>query len=748
MTLEIQKKEGGILYKDEFRQLPKDERLKIIKDEFIKCSKDIEYYIKHYAFVRHPNAGIIKFKPFDFQIDVIRAVGKALLAGRTKAYDELVNLYPPKFDYKRWLERIEKNIELLKKVPKEIHEQYTVWIDIPQWRATPDFIILKSRQTGLSTTFEHITNWYANFHTNTVSLIVSQRDKEAKKFLADIKIYYQLLPPYLRAKSLKDNDHELFLSITGDKKDMSIIQSFAPSPDAGRSYSPNFVILDEFAMYKKAEELWTAISMSVSAGGIICIISTPKGVGNLYHKLWTESVKNTRAFISAPKDKKEFIKPFKPYVVHWTQLPEEEFKRRGFKDGLEWYEFMKSKLISEGGLKKVAQELDLEFLASGDTVIPPDIINHLKNNRCIENEIKEPMKLKVNDKSIDEIGKLIYQSVGIDVDRIMSILNEIRNELRGVLIYRKPKQNEEYLIGVDTAEGIGKDYSVFYVMNIPKDDDVPKLYAYFSSNTIPPRKFAYLIFTIAILYNDAYLNIERNSVGMTIIELLEEIYKPVKIINTYNPNKKDIERFSKNEKGWKETSTTRQYLLDNFVDFIINYKDVCEVNCPLVDELYTFIDTGKRYEHMKGYHDDNIFAYGLTIVGIRILPKYLQFIEEKASDELSQLTNIPSDIAVASSIIKDDSNIELPQSMKDELSRRGITKEKLMEKYIKHVAKTKGIDIDDENIQEELIRKRLLKLEGNETKEERKKEDELNPTGHKFLSHEIVIDEDDDVFVF
>jgi len=790
--MQILKEKGGILYNEEYiNSLSKSEKQELIFNEFIKCSKDIEYYIKNYAFIRHAKKGIIKFEPFDFQWDIIIPISKALLKGREKdTYKEMIN-YKYKFDYKRYIERIEKNIELLKKVPEEIREQYTLWIDSNEWKATPDYIILKSRQTGISTTFQHIANWYANFHTNVVILVISKRDIEAKKFLNDIKIYYQLLPVYLKSKKLKDNDHELYISITGDKKDLSLIQSLAPSPDAGRGYSPNLVILDEFAMYKKAEELWTAISMSVSTGGIICIISTPKGVGNLYHKLWTEAVKEVRSTININKSIKDNndngkninnnsndnIKPlttFRPYVIHWTQIPDEEFKRRGFKDSLEWYEFMRNKLRMEGGDKLVAQELDLEFLSSGDTVIPPDIINYLKSNNLIENKIDKYYKIDIND--INDKIKLIIDlygdNVNINYDNLKNIIHTIRHEIGNVILYRKPEKEEEYMIGVDVSEGLGKDYSVFYIMNIPKDRyEIPKLYGYYSSNKITPKKFAYLLFIVSIIYNNAYLNIERNSVGLGVIETLEDIYFKAKILNTYNPNKKDIDKFSRNEKGWKETSTTRKYLIDNFVDYVLNYKDIIEVNRNLVDELYTFIDTGKRYEHMNGFHDDNIFAYSLSLIGIKIFPLYIQFLETKNTDEINEIYDIPSDISLSSTLLKDKNN-DLINMLYDkyeyneskiikEIKSKGITKGKNIKEYIeKKVMKELNInntdEIEDLNLNHILSKSGVININEIENYNNVKNNKDNSHKGnyeHKYISKEIIpeesiIDDEDDYFVF
>jgi len=411
---------------EEFKNAPKEEKIKIALEEFRKCANSFEYFLDVYAKVRHANVGIIKMQAFDFQKDLTIPISYALLYGRTKETQEKIAEYKKKFDYRKWLdEYIQKYEGLYEKIPPELHEQYTVWVHSPIYDKLIDYVILKSRQVGASTIFGELCAWYGNFHKNGVVLVVSQRDKEAIKFLTDVKTMYKLIPPYIRAKKLKDNDHELFISYTGQKEHQSIIQAFAPTQDAGRSYSPNLVILDEFASYKKPEELMTAISFSISTGGILVIMSTPKGVGNLFHKIWQESVKRIQVvkdteineISSVGQGKLNVV--YKPYVIHWTQLPITEYERRGFKHPLDWYNHMANFLIAQDGEKAVAQELDLQFLTSGNTALTGATLKKLSKNIKLK-PIEDDEKIKL-----------------------------IQNIYRGLKIFEKPQEGYDYILGVD-----------------------------------------------------------------------------------------------------------------------------------------------------------------------------------------------------------------------------------------------------------------------------------------------------------
>ena len=56
----------------------------------------------------------------------------------------------------------------------------------------------------------------------------------------------------------------------------SEVKAVATSKDALRGYTPTILIFDEGAYIEGGEELWAASMASVSTGGKIVLISTPK----------------------------------------------------------------------------------------------------------------------------------------------------------------------------------------------------------------------------------------------------------------------------------------------------------------------------------------------------------------------------------------------------------------------------------------------------------------------------------------
>lgn len=59
-----------------------------------------------------------------------------------------------------------------------------------------------------------------------------------------------------------------------------------PATSGGRSFSGN-ILLDEFAYHVDAAQVWDGASATVMHGYKLRVVSTPNGIGNLFHELWT-----------------------------------------------------------------------------------------------------------------------------------------------------------------------------------------------------------------------------------------------------------------------------------------------------------------------------------------------------------------------------------------------------------------------------------------------------------------------------
>jgi len=650
-----------------FTGLTVKEKREVVITEFTKCKSDFNYFINNYSYIRHPNVGILKITPFDFQLDVAIPIAETLKQKRSAESIESLRLYKHKFDYDKWWKKIaEENIELARTVPAELHNFYKVTSKHEDFNTRVDTILLKSRQTGLSTIFQILAVWHINFNRNVYDLIISQGDREAIKFLNDVTSVYDNIPGPIKSKLLNSNEHELWCSITGDKGKRSGMQALPPTAKAGRSYSPNLVVLDEFAEYAHAEKVWTAISMSVSAGGIIVIIATPKGVGNLYHKIWQMTNKSLTMSVSSlaalEKDQRE-LSVFRPMAVHWSQLPLSEFTRRGFSSSLAWYKHMKSKISMEKGDKAIAQELDLDFAASGNTM-DAALLDELMST-CLENVIQDILVLDQN--------------------------------IPGLVIYEPPVDGYEYMIGVDTAEGVRADYSVATVFKLPKnlliEGTVPTVVAKYASNVISVRRYTEITRLTGMLYNESWINIERNNHGHVLLAYFIEDgqYNQDKILNKFDAIKSV---FSKDTKGWGTQVASKTLLIATFQDFLTTNREIINVPLELCDELRTYIQKADgKWDAQEGYFADHILSFAIGIMGCILLPRYKQFLLENSSGYSPN--EISDDMLLSSSTFIDDDLTALKALIKKE-------------RIIKDIPFLHKNDVDIDDVRLKLMNRKIL----------------------------------------
>jgi len=78
---------------------------------------------------------------------------------------------------------------------------------------------------------------------------------------------------------------------------VSIMQAFAASPDAGRSFTSSLVIIDEWAFQQYADEIWSAAYPTINRpdGGQVIGISTGR-IGTLFERVWQDACAGRNGF--------------------------------------------------------------------------------------------------------------------------------------------------------------------------------------------------------------------------------------------------------------------------------------------------------------------------------------------------------------------------------------------------------------------------------------------------------------------
>lgn len=162
-----------------------------------------------------------------------------------------------------------KQIEYMNLIPKEVKV----------------IVVNKARQIGISTAFQAKVLHGAYFKKAKQYLIISMNEKLAIEVLDKIRSAYLSMPEELQPGFKVDKRDQLVLE-NGIK-----ITSLTSNPDAPRSYTKAEIIIDEAAFHQDLEKLWAAAIPVTSQGGSLTIVSTPNGIGNVFHKLCTEDIR-------------------------------------------------------------------------------------------------------------------------------------------------------------------------------------------------------------------------------------------------------------------------------------------------------------------------------------------------------------------------------------------------------------------------------------------------------------------------
>jgi hypothetical protein len=233
-----------------------DNHRELIKQEFLKCSTDYIYGIKKYFRVEHPTQGIIPFNLYQFQ---------------ERTLEELI-----KYRFN---------------------------------------IILKSRQMGISTLVASYALMKMMFNESYKVLVIATTQPTAINLIRKVKIMYNKLPSWFKSTYTAVGDNKLEFSLSNG----SSIQAVSSNPDAARSYSLSLLIIDEAAFVDRMEDIWAAAQLTLAEGGSAILLSTPNGVGNVFHRLWVQAESG-----EAPAG----LELFNPIKLKWDLHPNRDQKWR------------------------------------------------------------------------------------------------------------------------------------------------------------------------------------------------------------------------------------------------------------------------------------------------------------------------------------------------------------------------------------------------------------------------------------
>ena len=449
-------------------------------------------------------------------------------------------------------------------------------------------IILKARQQGISTYCAGRVFWKSYFSPHARSVVMAHDSATSDALFNMSKNLIKNMGGEFAPEELKSNAKEIIIKSPAFS-DRDAVASYrlytAGSPEAGRGTTPTIAHLSEVAFWQHDEKILAGLfqGISQSAGTEVILESTANGAQGEFYRLWKGAVAGENEYVPiflpwfiTPEYRREAPSNFDP------DLEEESLiEKYGLDNDQLYWRRLK---IAEGGKLKFQQEYpataDEAFIVSGSNVFNVERLDALVPRQHLRRSEWDP-----SSKMMDE------------------------HREGNLYIYDYPNWEDPYVIGADVSLGVGQDYSAAVVMNTRYE-----IVAHYRNNRIDPAQWGELLFYLGRYYNNAFLAVESNSMGIATLQKLDSmeyanLYRQTKVANVSN---EEGERL-----GFRTTSATKPAIIGNLKNLIEN-EEIMIPSPQIIQELKDYIatDTGKT-EAAPGCYDDSVIALSICAEVLR-----------------------------------------------------------------------------------------------------------------------------------
>lgn len=398
-----------------------------------------------------------------------------------------------------------------------------------------------------------------------------------------------------------------------------IVHARSSGENASRGISAvSVLIFDEAAFIQNGVSVYSsavAACASVSHAKIV-LISTPNGKDPLYWRTYDNAINKRNNF--------EYVE-FKWFQdlrynknLKWIKKNEEtgetetivetvigkkgeikydeerwnKLEKEGWKPTSPWYVNMCKSFNNDE--QKIAQELDISFLGSSDTVVPIEVIEKHSQENVIQ--ITDDWNLR-------------------------------DNLVKETWIWKDPIHGHRYIISCDPSSGSGGDYSAIQVIDVDAVDEngIPFFDQVLEYNgKLNGSEVGQLVYRYGTVYNNALAVVEAiGGYGDSIILTLQELGYPNLYYDDTNLKNytSDTIKAKKNSIDNKQqlpgfrTNALRLQMISNFIELLKNNSFRVR-STRVISELGTWIFKNGRPDHMDGMNDDLLtcLAMGLFVM--------------------------------------------------------------------------------------------------------------------------------------
>lgn len=483
-----------------------------------------------------------------------------------------------------------------KYVPLELfNDQVTL---VKDYDECDENIALKYRQAGVSTV---TSAWaskrlvFARKEKPEKILIIANKMDTAVEMANKVRAFVEQWPKWMGVGFSAEKNSQRHFKLTNGCE----VKAVATSKDALRGYTPTILIFDEAAYINADEDFWSACMASLSTGGKVIVISTPNGFDPIYYSIYSQAIKGMNDFritemywFRDPRYSKDLKLIKCSDIVHYMlnraeyndsditldysdiKVSERDFNEikqkiegGGYKAYSSWFEAMAKKLKFDR--RKISQELECNFLGSGDNVIPPETMKSIKDNH-----IKEPEKKLM--------GGAIWQ-------------------------WKEPVAGHRYIMGMDVSRGDSEDFTTFIIIDFDEREQVLEYIA-----KVPPDVVAEIAYRWATMYNAFIVTDITGGMGVATSRKLQELgYKSLYVDGVNPADKWKWDPKSQDKIPGINFNSKRVQIVAAFEEALRH--DFGVRSQRLFNELNTFVYINGKPDHQKGQHDDLIMAMAMAL---------------------------------------------------------------------------------------------------------------------------------------
>jgi hypothetical protein len=178
----------------------------------------------------------------------------------------------------------------------------------------------------------------------------------------------------------------------------------------------------------------------------------------------------------------------------------------------------------------------------------------------------------------------------------------------GLDIFEEPIDGHIYAMGVDTARGVGGDYSAFTVLDVT---EAPyKLVAKYRDNKIAPMLFPNIVAKVGTDYNKAYILVEINDIGQQVADILHMELEYDNILTTVKTALKQYLSPGFGTKTQRGVRMTKQVKRQGCfaLKSLLEEQKLLVFDAETISEFSTFIEKQGSWMADEGYFDDLVMS--------------------------------------------------------------------------------------------------------------------------------------------